>query len=264
VLKSAKITYVKWDMNRSLSEVWSEALPPDRQGEVYHRYVLGVYELLERLHRDWPNILIEGCSGGGGRFDLGMLYYTPQIWCSDNTDGVDRLGIQYGTSFCYPPCTMGAHVSAVPNETTRRTVPLATRGVVAMSGTFGYEMDLGTLTPEEREEVAQQIKTYQRHAGLIRTGDYYRLSNPFRDAAYTAWEHVSADRREALVSVVTATVHAAPPFRALRLRGLDPTLRYRVNGGESYAGDVLMSAGYPLPMLLDDYQCIQLYLEAET
>jgi alpha-galactosidase len=263
VLKSAKITYIKWDMNRSLSEVWSAALPPERQGEVYHRYVLGVYELLERLHRDYPDILIEGCSGGGGRFDLGMLYYTPQIWCSDNTDGVDRLGIQYGTSFCYPPCTMGAHVSAVPNETTRRTVPLATRGVVAMSGTFGYEMDLGTLTQAEREQVAQQIKTYQRYAALIREGDYYRLSNPFQSEIYTAWEHVSQDRRKALVSVVTGTVHGAPPFLALRLQGLDPSLRYRVNGAESYAGDALMLAGYPLPMMLDDYQSLQLYLEAE-
>jgi alpha-galactosidase len=230
---------------------------------VYHRYVLGVYDLLERLHRDWPKVLIEVCSGGGGRFDLGMLYYTPQIWCSDNTDGVDRLGIQYGTSFCYPPCTMGAHVSAVPNETTRRTVPLATRGVVAMSGTFGYEMDLGTLTPAERDQVARQIQTYQQHADLIRRGDYYRLSDPFHDGYYTAWEHVSPDRRKALVSVVTATVHAAPPFLALRLRGLDPNTRYRVNKDEVYSGDTLMLAGYPLPMMLDDYQCLQLYLEAE-
>jgi alpha-galactosidase len=263
VLKSAKITYVKWDMNRSLTEVWSASLPPERQGEVYHRYVLGVYEMLERFHQDFPDILIEGCSGGGGRFDLGMLYYTPQIWCSDNTDGVDRLGIQYGTSFCYPPCTMGAHVSAVPNESTRRTVPLSTRGVVAMSGTFGYEMDLGTLTPAEKQEVAQQIKTFRQHADLIRQGDYYRLSSPYGDHNYTAWIHVSPDRREALVSVVTATIHAAPPFRILQLRGLDPKAHYRVNGDQVYPGDVLMEAGYPLPFLLDDYQSVQLYLEAE-
>jgi alpha-galactosidase len=263
VLKSAKITYIKWDMNRSLTEVWSASLPPERQGEVYHRYVLGVYELMERFHQEWPDILIEGCSGGGGRFDLGMLYYTPQIWCSDNTDGVDRLGIQYGTSFCYPPCTMGAHVSAVPNESTRRTVPLSTRGVVAMSGTFGYEMDLGTLTAEEKQQVAQQIKTFRQHADLIRKGDYYRLSSPFGDQNYTAWAHVSPDRREALVSVATATIHAAPPFRILKLRGLDPKARYRVDGDKVYPGDVLMEAGYPLPFLLDDYQSLQLYLEAE-
>ena len=149
VLSSADIAYVKWDMNRSLSDVWSAALPAERQGEVYHRYVLGVYEILDQLRRDFPHILIEGCAGGGGRFDAGMLYYTPQIWCSDNTDAIDRLRIQYGTSFCYPVSAMGAHVSAVPNEANGRVTPLETRGTVAMSGTFGYEMDPNQTTPEE-------------------------------------------------------------------------------------------------------------------
>ena len=146
LLKTAPISYLKWDMNRALTQVWSAALPGERQGEIYHRYVLGVYRLLERVRAMSPGTLIEGCSGGGGRFDMGMLYYTPQIWCSDNTDAIDRLHIQYGTSFAYPPSTMGAHVSAVPNEQTGRSVPLETRGTVAMSGTFGYEMDLGTLS----------------------------------------------------------------------------------------------------------------------
>ena len=263
VLSSAGISYVKWDMNRSLTEVWSAALPPDRQGEVYHRYVLGVYEFAERLRRDFPHILIEGCCGGGGRFDGGMLYYTPQIWCSDNTDAVDRLRIQYGTSFCYPVSTMGAHVSAVPNGTTGRVTPMETRGVVAMHGTFGYEMDLSKCTPAEKETVQRQVEQFKAYYELIQAGDYYRLSDPFQDGPYTAWEHVSPDRREALASLVTGPAHGAPPFRTLRLKGLHPALRYRVNGEGSWPGDVLMQAGWPLPILLGDYQALQLHLEAE-
>lgn len=264
VLSSANITYIKWDMNRSLSEVWSAALPASRQGEVYHRYVLGVYELLERFRRDYPDILIEGCSGGGGRFDGGMLYYTPQIWCSDNTDAIDRLRIQYGTSFCYPACTMGAHVSAVPNEMTRRTTPIETRGVVAMSGTFGYEMDLSKTSQKDKEVVTRQVQQYKKLWQLVSDGDYYRLTDPFQDTPYTAWEHVSQDKRQALVSLVTGSAFAAPPFMALKLKGLDPALRYRISGEDTvYPGDVLMQAGYPLPMLMGDYQSLQLCLEAE-
>ena len=263
MLASANITYLKWDMNRSLSEVWSAALPADRQGEVYHRYVLGVYELLERFHRDYPSILIEGCSGGGGRFDGGMLYYTPQIWCSDNTDAIDRLSIQYGTSFCYPSCTVGAHVSVVPNEINRRITPLETRGVVAMSGTFGYEMDLSKTSPEERKIITEQIQRYKKYWDLVSQGEYYRLSGPFGAGPYTAWSHVSGNKKRALVSLVTGATCAAPPFQTLRLKGLDPDVRYRINGEASYPGDVLMQAGYPLPMLYGDYQPLQLYLEAE-
>ena len=263
VLESAPITYLKWDMNRSLTQVWSSALSPERQGEVYHRYVLGVYELLERFHRDYPNILIEGCSGGGGRFDGGMLYYTPQIWCSDNTDAIDRLSIQYGTSFCYPACTMGAHVSAVPNEINRRVTPLETRGVVAMSGVFGYEMDLSRCTEEEKETIARQIRQYKACWDLVEQGDYYRLSPPDGGDGYAAWAHVSPDRRRALVSLVNCDLCAAPPFAVLRLKGLDPELRYRVNGEETYPGDVLMHAGYPLPLRRGDYSALQLCLEAE-
>ncbi len=263
VLDSADISYIKWDMNRSLSDVWSAALPPDRQGEAYHRYVLGLYEVLERLRTRYPDLFIEGCSGGGGRFDAGMLYYTPQIWCSDNTDAVDRLRIQYGTSFCYPASTMGAHVSAVPNGQTGHATPMETRGVVAMSGTFGYEMDLGTVTGEERETIARQVQQYKEHWDLVESGDYYRLSSPFDEGPYTAWTHVAPDRRRALVSLVTGTMHAAPPFSTLRLKGLDPDLCYRVNGKESYRGDVLMQVGYPVPILLNDYQSMQLVLEAE-
>ena len=263
LLKTAHISYLKWDMNRALTQVWSAALPSERQGEVYHRYVLGVYDLLERVRAMSPGTLIEGCSGGGGRFDMGMLYYTPQIWCSDNTDAIDRLRIQYGTSFAYPPSTMGAHVSAVPNEQTGRSVPLETRGTVAMSGTFGYEMDLGTLPEEEKNLVRHQIRDYRESYQLIQSGDYYRLSPPSPDGAPTAWLHVSQDRREALLCVVSGQVHAGPPFRCLRLKGLDPEKQYRVTGGEElWPGDVLMEAGFPLPMLRE-YQSLRLWLKAE-
>ena len=263
VLSSADVAYLKWDMNRSLTEVWSAALPADRQGEVYHRYVLGVYEFAERLRRDFPHMLIEGCCGGGGRFDGGMLYYTPQIWCSDNTDAVDRLRIQYGTSFCYPVSAMGAHVSAVPNGTTGRVTSMETRGVVAMHGTFGYEMDLSRCTQEEKETAKRQTAFFKEHYDLIQDGDYYRLSDPFQNGPYTAWEHVSHDRKEALASLVTGPSRGAPPFLALRFKGLDPNLRYRVNGEGGWPGDVLMQVGYPLPVLQGDYQALQFYLEAE-
>ena len=262
VLSSADISYVKWDMNRSLSDVWSAALPPDRQGELFHRYVLGVYDMLDRLRRDFPHILIEGCAGGGGRFDAGMLYYTPQIWCSDNTDAIDRLRIQYGTSFCYPVSAMGAHVSAVPNESNGRVTPMETRGVTAMAGTFGYELDPRRTSPEEKEIIKRQVAFFKEHYGLIQRGDYYRLTDPFQNGPYTAWAQVSPDQREALVSLVSGTVHAAAPFYTLRLKGLDPALTYQVNGEGTWPGDVLMSAGWPLPVLQGDYQSLQLYLSA--
>ena len=206
---------------------------------------------------------MEGCSGGGGRFDLGMLYYTPQIWCSDNSDAIDRLRIQYGTSFCYPPVCVGAHVSASPNEQNGRVTPLETRGVVAMSGTFGYEMDLCRCTPEEREIIRRQTEDFHRYGELIRQGDYYRLSEPFQDPGYTAWAHVAPDRREALVSLVTGSTWAAQPFVTLKLKGLDPAAKYRINGGKTlWPGDALMYAGYPIPPMRGDYQSLQLHLEA--
>ena len=194
---------------------------------------------------------------------MGMLYYTPQIWCSDNTDAIDRLSIQYGTSFAYPPATMGAHVSAVPNEQTGRSVPLETRGTVALSGTFGYEMDMGTLSEEEKDLVLRQIQDYQESYELIQTGDYYRLSAPSADGAPTAWLHAASDKRTALLCVVSGQVHAGPPFRRVKLRGLDPDLQYRVTGDDTpWPGDVLMQAGYPLPML-GEYQSLRLWLKAE-
>ena len=261
VLDSAPVSYVKWDMNRSLTDVFSAALPAGRQGEVFHRYMLGVYDILERMRRDYPHMLIESCAGGGGRFDLGMLYYTPQIWCSDNTDAIDRLSIQYGTSFCYPVSAMGSHVSAVPNAQTGRAVPLETRGTAAMSGTFGYEMDLSAATEEEKRLIRRQVAFFKEHYDLIQRGDYYRLTG--LAGPFTAWEQVSPDRREALVSLVYGPNRAGSPFRTLRLKGLDPALLYQINGqGAPYPGDVLMNAGWPLPMSAGDYQSLQLYLRA--
>ena len=258
-LRSAPISYVKWDMNRSLTDVWSHSLPAARQGEVYHRYVLGVYEILENLHREFPHLLLEGCSGGGGRFDCGMLYYAPQIWLSDNTDAIDRLKIQYGTSLVYPCAAMGAHVSAVPNGLTHRSVPLHTRAVVAAAGTFGYELDLNELTAVEREEVAQQVAHFRTVWDLVMKGDYYRLTDAFSDT-FTAWMHVSEDRSRALVSAVLTERQANPVRALLRLKGLDPHRDYLMNG-KVYGGDQLMYAGVPLPFW-DEYQAVQYELTA--
>ena len=249
-------------MNRSLTDIWSAALPAQRQGELYHRYVLGVYEMLDQLRHDFPHILIEGCAGGGGRFDAGMLYYTPQIWCSDNTDAIDRLHIQYGTSFCYPVSAVGSHVSAVPNEANGRLTPIRTRGIVAMSGTFCYEMDPNQTTQDEKEVIREQVSFFKEHYDLIQQGDYYRLTDPFQNGPYTAWAHVAPDGQEALVSLVYTSLRAAQPFRTLILKGLDPQRIYRINGEGAWSGDLLMNVGYPLPMLNGDYQSIQLYLSA--
>ena len=264
VIDSAKVDYIKWDMNRSLTEVWSASLPPERQGEVYHRYVLGVYELLERFRRTWPDMLIEGCSGGGGRFDAGMLYYTPQIWCSDNNDPIDRLLIQGSTSLAYPPCTMGAHVAPVPNYLTGRVTSLEVRGTVAMAGVFGFELDPRTLTAEEKETVRRQVEAYKQRWELTYEGGYYRLTDLFRPGPYVAWAMVSPDKTLALASVVYTQNRAAQPVRALCLRGLDPEKRYRVNGGaERWGGAALMAGGFPLPPQRGDYDCLTLFLEAE-
>lgn len=282
LLETYHIDYIKWDMNRSLTDVYSLALPPERQGEAAHRYVLGVYDLLERLTARFPEVLLEGCAGGGGRFDAGMLAYCPQIWCSDDTDAVERLTIQYGTSFGYPVSAMGAHVSACPNHQTGRTVSLDTRAVVAMSGTFGYELDLNLLTEEEKAAVRRQIGRFHRYGDLIRQGDYYRLSDPTQNADYTAWQTVSEDRGEALVSVVVTHVRATSPLICLRLRGLEENALYRVREfaafgtgnacgelsgqeeGRIYTGGGLMYGGFVLPRLYGDCPSVQIYLERVT
>ena len=259
VLKDAQIEYVKWDFNRSVANVYSRALPADRQGETAHRFMLGTYRLLERLTEAFPDVMIEGCSGGGGRFDAGMLYYCPQIWCSDDTDAVERLEIQKGTSYGYPVCTMGAHVSACPNHQTGRTVPFATRGVVAQAGTFGYELDPAKLTEDEKKAVKEQIAVFHRYEDLIEQGDYYRLDEGEKD--YTAWMFVSPDKGEALVSVVATHVRANASFPFVRLQGLDPEKTYfREDTGERLTGAALTQGGISLPQFLGDYPAVQIHL----
>lgn len=257
VLDSANITYVKWDMNRSLAEFCSAATVP---GKVAYEYVLGVYDFLEQLTRRYPGLLIEGCSGGGGRFDAGMLYYTPQIWCSDNTDAIDRLRIQYGTSLFYPPATMGAHVSVSPNLQTGRASSLHTRGVVAMAGTFGYELNLSELSAEEKAEVAAQVRQFKKYAPLVRNGLYYRLSDPFRDVC-AAWQFTSPDAAHALVSAVLLEIHGNMPVPYIRCKGLLPGALYEdAATGRRYSGAALMEAGLPLPVETGPYHAYQVEL----
>ncbi|MDE6055277.1 MAG: alpha-galactosidase [Lachnospiraceae bacterium] len=228
IFADTPITYVKWDFNRSVCDKYSKALDAQGQGEFAHRYVLGLYRVLEILTTKFPHILFEGCSGGGGRFDTGMLYYTPQIWCSDNTDAIARLGIQYGTSFCYPVSTMGAHVSAVPNHQTCRITPFSTRGCVAMAGTFGYELDVTKLTKEEKEQVRRQIETFKEYYDLIQYGEYYRLLSP-SDEQCTAWEMADPEGREALVSVVYHHVMANAAPVIVKVYGLKANANYQIH-----------------------------------
>ncbi|RGI31279.1 alpha-galactosidase [Ruminococcus sp. OM08-13AT] len=258
VLDQGNIEYVKWDMNRSLMDVYS-ATTKD-QGRVLHDYVLGLYDFLERLVQRYPNLLIEGCSGGGGRFDAGMMYYTPQIWCSDNTDAIDRLRIQYGTSFGYPVSVVGSHVSAVPNHQTGRKTPLHTRGVVAMSGTFGYELNLMKLSEEEKQEIREQIKEYKRYAPIIQNGLYYRLSNPTTEEI-CAWEFVHTDEKEqskVLLNIVMQVIHGNMTVNYVKLQGLEETAVYREEkSGKRYTGAALMYGGMPLPIEPGEYQAYQ-------
>ena len=261
VLDQGNIEYIKWDMNRSISDVYSMQ---DKQGKVAYDYVLGVYDFLEKLIKRYPDMLIEGCSGGGGRFDAGMLYYTPQIWCSDNTDALDRVLIQYGTSFLYPVAAVGAHVSAVPNHQTGRGVSLHTRGVTAMAGAFGYELDPGELTDEERDEIRRQIRQYKKHEELIQKGDYFRLSDPFQDT-YAAWQFTSKDKDRVLLNVVMLEVHGNMPVTYVKLRGLQGDMVYEdVDTGKRYYGSALMEAGMPMPMEPGEYLAWQVELTAKA
>nr|WP_317426913.1 alpha-galactosidase [uncultured Blautia sp.] len=260
ILESANIEYVKWDANRHLTDVWSAKLPADRQGEVFHRYILGLYDFLEKLTQRFPNLLIEGCSGGGGRFDAGMMYYHPQIWCSDDTDAIERLDIQYGTSFGYPISTVGSHVSVCPNHQTGRSVSMKTRGVVAMAGTFGYELDITRLSQEEKDMVKIQVEEFKKYYFLIQQGDYYRLTDDGRKSPYVAWEFAAEDGTEALLNVVTLRVRAYAMPYTVRIKGLKPEAVYEVKGtGEKYPGAALMNGGYLLPVIWDDYQSVQVH-----
>ena len=261
VLDQGNIEYVKWDMNRSLMDVFSRGT--ENQGRVMYDYVLGLYDFLERIVTRYPDLLIEGCSGGGGRFDAGMMYYTPQIWCSDNTDALDRLQIQYGTSFGYPVSAVGSHVSAVPNHQTGRITSLHTRGVVAMAGTFGYELNLGKLSEEEKQEIRLQVEEYRKFAPLIQTGLYYRLSDPAREE-YAAWAFVSEDQKEVLLNVVLQEIHGNMTVNYVKLQGLKCSAIYRdTETGKIYNGAALMEAGIPMPVEMGEFKAYQMHLAAE-
>ena len=246
ILGRGKVSYVKWDMNRSITECWSAALPADRQGEVFHRYILGVYDLYDRLNTAFPEVLFESCASGGGRFDPGLLYYAPQGWASDDTDAAERLKIQYGTSYCYPISSIGAHVSASPNHQIMRSTPLYTRANVACFGTFGYELDLNRLTAEEQEEVKRQTAFVKKYRSVLQFGSFYRLESPF-EGNVTAWMSVSGDRKTAVVGWYRTLNGINMGYTRVKLRGLEPDSVYRVSAdgvlrGEYY-GDELMNVG---------------------
>ena len=261
ILDSANVSYIKWDMNRPITDWYSKNLSQSRQGELQHRYVLGLYKLLGRLTRRYPDVLFEGCSAGGARFDLGMLSYEPQIWTSDNTDPINRLGIQYGTSFFYPLSTMGSHVSASPNLQNGRVTPLSTRAAVAMAGTFGYELDVTELSAKEQQQAKEYTQFYKKVQKLTFDGDYYRLFSPFDNHNdLVAWQIVSKDKTKCLLSIVVTNVVANAPFVYLQLRGLDEDANYRVND-KVYSGAALMNAGLKLGRFKGNYPSEQLYFE---
>ena len=254
VLSSAPISYVKWDMNRNMSEIGSAKLPANRQREVAHRYMLGLYKVLEEITTRFPHVLFESCSGGGGRFDPGMLYYMPQTWTSDNTDAIERLKIQFGTSMVYPNASIGCHVSDVPNHQVDRITPIETRGVVAMSGNFGYELDITKLPECEKEIIKEQVKLYKEIRETIQFGKYYRLSSPFENND-AAWMYISKDCEEIIVSFVRTLAKPNPKFVSLKLVGLDENSDYEILGENLIVGgDELMNIGLNVPELKGDYQ----------
>ncbi|MFB5662337.1 alpha-galactosidase [Alteribacillus sp. HJP-4] len=253
ILREAPITYVKWDMNRAMTEIGSLALPHDRQQETAHRYVMGVYDLYDRLTSEFPRVLFESCASGGCRFDPGMLYYAPQTWTSDNTDAVERLKIQYGTSMVYPLSTMGAHVSEVPNHQVNRVTSLKTRANVAYFGMFGYELDITTMTQEELDCISSQVAFYKENRGLVQRGTFYRIESPF-EGNVTSWNIVSKDQAEVLVGRYLTLARANDGYHRLKLKGLDETRLYRIEGyRDAFYGDELMNAG----LLVENYLPVQ-------
>lgn len=255
VLSSANIKYVKWDMNRQLSDIGSYSLDKEHQGELFHRYVLGVYDMMDRLTKDFPNILLENCSGGGARFDPGMLYYSPQIWCSDDTDAIERLKIQEGTSMVYPLSTMGAHVSDCPNHTVGRSTPFETRGYVALAGTFGYELDVTKIPAEDRNMISKQVDVYHKYNDLVRRGDYYRLENYSENHEFDAWEVVSKCKDDVLVTCIQVLGRPNYHSRRIKLKGLNSEKLYENNEtGEVLSGAALMNAGINLTGLYGDFK----------
>lgn len=258
ILDDADIYYVKWDINRSITDIWSNVLPSGRQGEVYHRYILGLYRTMNAIIKTHPDILFEGCSGGGGRFDAAMLHYYPQYWVSDNNHPIDRLKLHYGTSFVYPPSCMGAHISD-----SGKFIPLETKAVVAMGGTFGYELDATHLTEEEQDTCRKQSALFRKYYHIIIKGDYYRLSNPFKTGNMTAWQHVTKDRGESLLSVVVTNLTCNGPQEYVRAKGLDADTMYSVNEGQyTLSGSALMNAGLPIPREVPEYTSFQFHIKA--
>lgn len=253
VLESANISYVKWDMNRNMTEVGSLGLISERQRETAHRYILGLYRVMEKITSRFPNILFESCSGGGGRFDPGMLYYMPQTWTSDDTDAIERLKIQFGTSMVYPPISMGCHVSEVPNHQANRITSLETRGVSAMAGNFGYELDITKLSEEEKEKLKEQISLYKEIRETVQFGTLYRLKSPF-NSNEVAWMIISEDENDIVVSYVRQWGLINENFRNLKLTALDNDSEYEIIGEDIIiSGDELMYIGLNIPELQGDY-----------
>ena len=261
VLSSANIEYLKWDMNRQITDIGSFGLNKENMGELSHRFVLAVYELQERLIKEFPNLLLENCSGGGARFDPGMLYFGPQIWCSDDTDAIERLGIQEGTALVYPLSSMGAHVSDCPNHTVGRVTPFETRGHVALAGTFGYELDITKIPEEDRAIIPEQTAMYHKYNKLVRSGDYYRVASYRENGYYDCYGVVSKDKSEALYTFVQVKGRPNYHSRLIRLSGLDPDKRYRSDENtEVFYGRTLMKAGILIPGLWGDYMSKLIHL----
>ena len=261
VLSKTNVTYVKWDMNRHITDLGSYYLEKDRQRELSHRYMLGLYHILDELNKRFPNVLFEGCSSGGGRFDAGMLYYMPQTWTSDNTDAVCRMKIQYGPSLLFPPITMGAHVSAVPNHQVGRITPLQTRFIVAMSGNLGYEMDLAQISDEEKEAIKEQIAFYKSIREVIQKGSFYRLKNP-QNGNEAAWNFVSEDKKTVIYCYFKILAEPLRVNTPVRLKGLDENGIYKSKtSGICYGGDELMYAGIVSKPILKDFASYVYVLE---
>ena len=252
ILRSSNIRYVKWDMNRPLTDLGSSGLPVDRQGEITHRYMLAVYELQEKLLTEFPELLLENCTSGGGRFDPGMLYYSPQFWCSDDTDAMERLYIQEGTMLLYPLSTMGAHVSDCPNHIVGRTTDFEVRGMVALAGTFGYELDITKISEDDRAMISSQVAMYHKYNDLVREGDYYRIASARENGCYDCWQIVSKDKTEVLVTFIQQHAHAATRPPRIKLKALSPELTYTLEDGRAYYGDTLMNLGFITDKLWGD------------
>ena len=265
VLESAPISYVKWDMNRNMTEYFSAAAAPEGQLETQHKYMLGLYRVLEAITSKFPEVLFEGCSGGGGRFDAGFLYYMPQIWTSDDTDPIERLKIQYGTSFVYPPSAMGAHVSASPNHQTCRETSITTRAHVALSGNFGFELDLNQLTEAEFEEVKQVVALVKDVRGTLQKGEFTRLESPFGPGNYVAWQFISADRSEAFLCAFRVMAEPNQVCHRLYMKNLCETTVYTDTAtGKRYTGGALMYAGLPVLRQRGDYNSMIFRFKSEA